>query len=221
MSGPVFRPVNKAGRVEAERLGPKTVERVLKHYCAAAGLDASTFGLTPCGPDTSPTAAERGADLARIMDQSGHRDPRTVVGYIRRANAFKDHSGTGFYRSVRYFGASGFCGLRCAGRLGSGCGAGPFDSVAQKDPGRPASSTVSPPRLMTRPAGATPRTWRGFFVKRSGYGRHRCAHIDGRARRCREDLKSRRSLRAGQLRGWNEVAVAYHQHDLLHETLIR
>ncbi len=42
------------------------------------------------------TAAERGADLARIMDQSGHRDTRTVVGYIRRANAFKGHSGSGF-----------------------------------------------------------------------------------------------------------------------------
>ncbi|WP_447719230.1 hypothetical protein [Methylobacterium sp. A49B] len=40
--------------------------------------------------------AERGADLASIMDQSGHRDLRTVVGYIRRANAFKGHSGSGF-----------------------------------------------------------------------------------------------------------------------------
>jgi hypothetical protein len=35
-------------------------------------------------------------DLARIMDQSGHRDPRTIIGYVRRANAFKDHSGSGF-----------------------------------------------------------------------------------------------------------------------------
>ena len=35
-------------------------------------------------------------DLARIMDQSGHRDPRTVVGFIQRANAFKGHSGSGF-----------------------------------------------------------------------------------------------------------------------------
>jgi hypothetical protein len=38
---------------------------------------------------------ERGADLARIVDQSGHRDPRTVVGYIRRDNAFKGYSGSG------------------------------------------------------------------------------------------------------------------------------
>jgi hypothetical protein len=33
--------------------------------------------------------------LARIMDQSGHRDPKTVIGNIRRANAFKGHSGSG------------------------------------------------------------------------------------------------------------------------------
>lgn len=52
--------------------------------------------------DSSPstgkptTTAERGADLARIMDQSGHRDPRTVVGYTRRPNAFQGHSGSAF-----------------------------------------------------------------------------------------------------------------------------
>ena len=63
---------------------------------AAAGLDASTFGAHSLRAGYITTAAERGADLARIMDQSGHRDPRTVVGYIRRANAFKDHSGSGF-----------------------------------------------------------------------------------------------------------------------------
>ncbi|MGH1592283.1 tyrosine-type recombinase/integrase (plasmid) [Methylobacterium phyllosphaerae] len=74
----------------------KTVERVIKHYCAAAGLDASTFGAHSLRAGYITSAAERGADLARIMDQSGHRDPRTVVGYIRRANAFKGHSGSGF-----------------------------------------------------------------------------------------------------------------------------
>ena len=42
------------------------------------------------------TAAERGADLARIMDESGYRDPHTVVGYTRQANAIKDPSGSAF-----------------------------------------------------------------------------------------------------------------------------
>jgi hypothetical protein len=30
------------------------------------------------------------------MEVSAHRDPRTVLGYVRRANAFKDNAGSGF-----------------------------------------------------------------------------------------------------------------------------
>ncbi|MBE7197742.1 MAG: tyrosine-type recombinase/integrase [Parafilimonas terrae] len=102
--GPVFRPVSRSGNVRkfaqdaeiAPRLTTQAVADIVKRYCAAAGLDASTFGAHSLRAGYITTAAERGADLARIMDQSGHRDPRTVVGYIRRANAFKGHSGSGF-----------------------------------------------------------------------------------------------------------------------------
>lgn len=95
--GPVFRPVSRSGRVRGvERLTDRTIAKLVKQYADAAGLDASTFGANSLRAGYITTAAERGADLARIMDQSGHRDPRTVVGYIRRANAFKDHSGSGF-----------------------------------------------------------------------------------------------------------------------------
>lgn len=114
VSGPVFRPVSRSGRVRgafiagsdhnpvnsvkalAPRLTTQSVADIIKRYCTAAGLDASTFGAHSLRAGYITTAAERGADLARIMDQSGHRDPRTVVGYIRRANAFKGHSGSGF-----------------------------------------------------------------------------------------------------------------------------
>ncbi|WP_238179931.1 site-specific integrase [Methylobacterium oxalidis] len=95
--GPIFRPVSRSGRVRgAERLTDRSIAEIVKGYAKAAGLDASTFGAHSLRAGYITTAAERGADLARIMDQSGHRDPRTVVGYIRRANAFKDHSGSGF-----------------------------------------------------------------------------------------------------------------------------
>lgn len=110
--GPVFRPVSRSGRVRAAyksgskvsaeisagmpRLTTRAVANIIKVYAKAAGLDASAFGAHSLRAGYITTAAERGADLARIMDQSGHRDPRTVVGYIRRANAFKDHSGSGF-----------------------------------------------------------------------------------------------------------------------------
>ena len=101
--GPVFRPVSRSGRVRGfaklanpPRLTTQAVADIVKKYTAAAGLDASTFGAHSLRAGYITTAAERGADLVRIMDQSGHRDTRTVVGYIRRANAFKDHSGSGF-----------------------------------------------------------------------------------------------------------------------------
>ncbi|MCJ2121052.1 site-specific integrase [Methylobacterium sp. J-077] len=124
--GPVFRPVSRSGRVRGAQLahpstGPKagefpqpqesaakggqvghprltdrSVANILQSYCTAAGLDASTFGAHSLRAGYITSAAERGADLTRIMDQSRHRDPKTVVGYMRRANAFKDHSGSGF-----------------------------------------------------------------------------------------------------------------------------
>jgi site-specific recombinase XerD len=137
VSGPVFRPISRSGRVRKSaqgggegvlnsdpledgvqaqhlaegaarsaplrqsdvkppRLTTQAVADIIKRYCTAAGLDASIFGAHSLRAGYITTAAERGADLARIMDQSGHRDPRTVVGYIRRANAFKGHSGSGF-----------------------------------------------------------------------------------------------------------------------------
>lgn len=95
--GPVFRPVSRSGRVrDAARLTDRSIGDLVKRYALAAGFDPALFAGHSLRAGYITTAAERGADLARIMDQSGHRDPRTVLGYIRRANAFKDHSGAGF-----------------------------------------------------------------------------------------------------------------------------
>ena len=68
----------------------------MKHYAELAGFDPALFGGHSLGASFITTAADLGADMTRIMDVSGYRDPRTVVGYIRRANAFKGHAGSGF-----------------------------------------------------------------------------------------------------------------------------
>lgn len=107
--GPLFRPVSRSGRVRsvgsnaevgteprAPRLTTQAVADIIKRYAEAAGLDPALFGAHSLRAGFVTTAAERGADLAKIMEVSGHKDPRTVVGYIRRANAFKDHAGGGF-----------------------------------------------------------------------------------------------------------------------------
>jgi len=41
-------------------------------------------------------ALMHGADMLRVMDQSGHVDPKSLKIYDRRAKAFKDHAGKGF-----------------------------------------------------------------------------------------------------------------------------
>ena len=99
--GPVFRPITKGGRILTSyglvhRLTTAGLAKILKGYFKAAGLDETEFGAHSLRSGYITSAAERGADLARIMDQSRHKDPKTVLGYIRRANAFKDHSGSGF-----------------------------------------------------------------------------------------------------------------------------
>ncbi|GEP08102.1 hypothetical protein MOX02_61400 [Methylobacterium oxalidis] len=95
--GPVFRPISRSGNLrQGGQLTTQAIADIVKKYATAAGLDASTFAEHSLRAGYITTAAERGADLARIMDQSGHRDPWMVLGYIRRANAFKDRSGSGF-----------------------------------------------------------------------------------------------------------------------------
>ncbi|MGG3814472.1 tyrosine-type recombinase/integrase [Methylorubrum rhodesianum] len=99
--GPVFRPITKGDRLltsygYVHRLTTAGLAKILKGYFRAAGLDEAQFGAHSLRSGYITSAAERGADLARIMDQSRHKDPKTVLGYIRRANAFKDHSGSGF-----------------------------------------------------------------------------------------------------------------------------
>ena len=42
-TGPLFRPINKAGKVAETRLTDRSVANIVKAYAARAGFDASTF----------------------------------------------------------------------------------------------------------------------------------------------------------------------------------
>ncbi|MCF4123823.1 tyrosine-type recombinase/integrase [Methylobacterium sp. SyP6R] len=124
----------------APRLTCQAVADIIKKHATAAGLDASTFGAHSLRAGYITTAAERGADLARIMDQSGHRDTRTVVGYIRRANAFKGHSGSGFLWSTLRGRKSG----ADARETSSGKRQCPFGDAYSVQRSAPVSSTSQP-----------------------------------------------------------------------------
>lgn len=96
-TGPVFRPVSRSGRVRGEeRLTDRSVAEIVKRYAIAAGLKPGEFSGHSLRAGFVTTAAERGAEMTRIMETTRHRDVRTVTGYVRRANLFRGHAGSSF-----------------------------------------------------------------------------------------------------------------------------
>ncbi|RIX97180.1 integrase [Aureimonas flava] len=94
--GAIFRPVGKGGKVQDARLSDRSVAELVKHYAKASGLDVDGFSGHSLRAGYITTAAESGVAEGSIMDQSRHKDVRTVRGYIRKSNLFKDHSGASF-----------------------------------------------------------------------------------------------------------------------------
>lgn len=95
-AGPVFRPVNKGGRVGDGPLGDDGYIRALKRRAAAAGLDASALAGHSLRAGFLTSAAEAGADVLKMAEVSRHISLDTLRRYVRRSNLFKGHAGAGF-----------------------------------------------------------------------------------------------------------------------------
>jgi hypothetical protein len=94
-SGPIFRPIDKGGTVRASRLTDRSVANIVKAYAGRAGFDASTFSGHSLRAGFLTSAAGKGASIFKMMDVSRHKSVDTLRGYVRDAELFKDHAGTG------------------------------------------------------------------------------------------------------------------------------
>ena len=94
--GPVFRSIDRHGRVSTAALSPQSVALVVKRCAEAAGLDPDEFAGHSLRRGFLTSAAEAGADVLRMMEVSRHRRVETVREYVRRANLFRGHAGAGF-----------------------------------------------------------------------------------------------------------------------------
>lgn len=94
-SGPVFRPINKAGTVSTERLTDRSVANLVKAYAARAGLDEKLFSGHSLRRGFLTSAAAAGKSIFRMMDVSRHKSVDTLRGYVQEAELFKDHAGAG------------------------------------------------------------------------------------------------------------------------------
>ena len=88
--GPLLRPVDRHGRVKADRLTGQSVALILKRLARRAGLDESRLAGHSLRAGFATSAARAGASERSIMDTTGHRSVETVRRYIRAGELFDD-----------------------------------------------------------------------------------------------------------------------------------
>ncbi|HEY1430948.1 MAG TPA: tyrosine-type recombinase/integrase [Stellaceae bacterium] len=85
VNGPLFRPLRHNGKRRDERRGmdPDAIDRVVRKYAAALGLDRG-YSAHSMRATFITTALENGAQLEDVQKAAGHRDPSTTKLYDRR-----------------------------------------------------------------------------------------------------------------------------------------
>jgi site-specific recombinase XerD len=93
-SGPVFRRVRKGGAI-GDRLTDQSVADIVKAQAERVGLDPTLFAGHSLRAGFLTSAAAKGASIFKMMDVSRHKSVDTLRGYVREAELFQDHAGTG------------------------------------------------------------------------------------------------------------------------------
>jgi site-specific recombinase XerD len=96
VEGPIFRSVDRHGRVGNRALTDRQVSRIIKQVLSAAGLEAGAFSGHSLRAGFITDALDRNVDFFKIMRQSGHVKVDTLKEYDRRENDFDDHAGGDF-----------------------------------------------------------------------------------------------------------------------------
>jgi integrase/recombinase XerD len=83
--GPLFRPLRHNGKRQEtrRRMDPDAIDRVVRKYAAALGLDRG-YSAHSMRATFITTALENGAQLKDVQKAAGHRDPSTTKLYDRR-----------------------------------------------------------------------------------------------------------------------------------------
>ena len=92
VEGPVFRSVSRHDQVSRDRLTAQSVALIVKHYVAAAGMDAAAFSGHSLRAGFVTSAHRAGVSESRIMRTTGHKSVEMVLKYVRRANVFQDNA---------------------------------------------------------------------------------------------------------------------------------
>lgn len=87
-TGPVFRPLDRAGRVGAARLSGDAVALVVRERVEAAGLDPSGYSGHSLRAGLATSAAQVGVPTSKIRAQTRHASDAMLARYIRDGELF-------------------------------------------------------------------------------------------------------------------------------------
>lgn len=90
--GPIFRPLNRHGHVQSERLSGEAVSVMIRERVAAAGINPSGFSGHSLRSGFATSAAAAAVSSWRIRQQTGHASDATLARYIRDGELFIDNA---------------------------------------------------------------------------------------------------------------------------------
>lgn len=94
--GFLFQTLRRGGRPSGRALNHSEVPRLVKKYAVRIGLDPAHYSGHSLRAGFVTSAAAHRARLDKIMEVTRHKNPATVMQYIRDANAFESHAGADF-----------------------------------------------------------------------------------------------------------------------------
>ncbi|WP_425153380.1 tyrosine-type recombinase/integrase [Candidatus Palauibacter sp.] len=94
--GYLFQTFRRGGRPSGRPLHHSEVPRLVKKYAVRVGLDPASYSGHSLRAGFVTSAAAHRARLDKIMEVTRHKNPATVMQYIRDADAFEQHAGVDF-----------------------------------------------------------------------------------------------------------------------------
>ena len=86
--GPVFRPVDRHGRVMVGRLSGEAVSLIVRERMAAAGFDPTGYSGHSLRAGFATSAARAGVSTFKIRQQTGHASDAMLSRYVRDGELF-------------------------------------------------------------------------------------------------------------------------------------
>ena len=87
-SGPIFRPVDRHGHIQSERLSGEAVSRVIRDRLEGAGIDSTGYSGHSLRAGFATSAVQAGVSTLKIRAQTGHASDAMLARYVRDNELF-------------------------------------------------------------------------------------------------------------------------------------